>query len=33
MVDPYHPAIKSDKNLSWIYRGEWVKKKFHYKIF
>ena len=22
MVDPYHPAIKSDKNLSWIYRGE-----------
>jgi large subunit ribosomal protein L15e len=20
MVDPYHPAIKSDKNLSWIYR-------------
>ncbi len=22
MVDPYHPAIKSDRNLSWIYRGE-----------
>jgi len=22
MVDPYHPAIKSDKNLNWIYKGE-----------